>query len=88
MEKLINNPINTRGHSMFIKRNKIILAVFTLSIILLFSRVIYIQFILGEKLFIQATAQKVSELTVDVPRGNILDRNLIPLTNRKRKWMW
>jgi len=70
---------------MFIKRNKIILAVFTLSIILLFSRVIYIQFILGEKLFIQATAQKVSELTVDVPRGNILDRNLIPLTNRKKK---
>jgi len=37
------------------------------------------------KAFIQATAQKVSELTVDVPRGNILDRNLIPLTNRKKK---
>jgi len=87
MEKLINNPINTRGIPCL--SNEInYSAVFTLSIILLFSRVIYIQFILGEKLFIQATAQKVSELTVDVPRGNILDRNLIPLTNRKRKWMW
>ncbi|GAE87480.1 peptidoglycan D,D-transpeptidase FtsI family protein [Acetivibrio straminisolvens] len=70
---------------MSIKRNKIILAVFTLSIMLLILRALYIQLVMGEKLFIQATAQKVTNLPVDVPRGNILDRNLIPLTNRKKK---
>lgn len=70
---------------MFIKRNKILLTVFTLSIMLLILRVVYIQLILGEKLFIQATAQKVSNLPIDVPRGDILDRNLIPLTSRKKK---
>lgn len=70
---------------MFIKRNKILLAVFTLSIALLILRVVYIQLFLGEKLFIRATAQKVSDLSIDAPRGNILDKNLIPLTNRKKK---
>ncbi|HOM01239.1 MAG TPA: penicillin-binding transpeptidase domain-containing protein [Acetivibrio sp.] len=70
---------------MITKRNKIILAVFSISILLLVLRVVYIQLFIGEKLFIQATAQKISAVPIEVPRGNILDRNFIPLTNRKKK---
>jgi len=68
---------------MFIKRNKIILAVFTLSIILLFSRVIYIQFILGEKLFIQATAQKYPNLPSMCQEETYLTEILFPYQQKK-----
>ena len=71
---------------MTIRRHKTILFVFTLTIFLLIIRLIYIQYFLGEKLTLQATAQKISSLPVDVSRGNILDRNLIPLTNRNEKF--
>ncbi|HOQ36467.1 MAG TPA: penicillin-binding transpeptidase domain-containing protein [Acetivibrio sp.] len=67
-------------------RQKFILYVFTLIIFLLITRFIYIQFHMGEKLTLQAAAQKISSLPIDVPRGNILDRNLIPLTNRIEKY--
>lgn len=67
------------------KRNKILLTIFSLILALLTVRIFYIQIYIGKKLAISATAQKISNLQVQVPRGNILDKNFIPLTNRTKK---
>lgn len=70
---------------MFTKRSKFLLAFFTLVIVLLSFRILYIQLFLGKNLTLRATSQKITDRTIEVPRGNILDRNFIPLTNRTKK---
>ena len=64
------------------KRLLILLTFFSISIILLIIRVFYIQVEMGERLAISATSQRLSALDIKSHRGNILDSNSIPFTNR------
>ncbi|TYQ13015.1 UNVERIFIED_CONTAM: peptidoglycan glycosyltransferase/penicillin-binding protein 2 [Acetivibrio alkalicellulosi] len=70
---------------MYNKRLKLLLAFFTISIILLAIRILYIQVYMGERLSISATGQRVSNLDIINHRGSILDRNSIPFTSRDTK---
>ncbi|NLL04307.1 MAG: peptidoglycan glycosyltransferase [Clostridiaceae bacterium] len=70
---------------MHIKRTCFLLVFFTISISILGLRLFYLQIYAGKKLSLSANAQRVSEKSIDVPRGNILDRNMIPLTNRTKE---
>ncbi|MBP2642284.1 MAG: Peptidoglycan glycosyltransferase [Firmicutes bacterium] len=47
----------------------------------LFSRLIYLQLIEGPQLTVEGLSGRVQELPVEVPRGEIVDRNGVPLTN-------
>ncbi|NLD46866.1 MAG: peptidoglycan glycosyltransferase, partial [Clostridiaceae bacterium] len=67
------------------KRIKRLLIFFTISIILLAIRFYILQVLHGEKLSISAAVQKISDSQVQIPRGSILDKNLIPFTNRIKK---
>lgn len=67
------------------KRLLVLLAFFSISIISLIIRAFYIQVQIGEKLAISATSQRISTLDIKSHRGNILDTNSIPLTNRVNK---
>lgn len=67
---------------MIRKRLFILLAFFTVSIISLIIRVFYIQVQTGEKLAVSATGQRVSAIDIKNHRGNILDANSIPFTNK------
>lgn len=67
------------------KRIKRLLFLFTVAIILLAIRLYILQIYDGKKLSISAAAQKISDSQVQIPRGSILDRNLISFTNRTKK---
>lgn len=67
------------------KRLFILLTFFSILIILLIIRAFYIQVQIGGNLAISAASQRVSTLDIKVHRGNILDTNSIPLTNRVNK---
>ena len=67
-------------------RIRFIATAFVSIILLLVARILYIQLYLGNDLTIQATAQKIVAMPFGASRGNILDRNLIPLTNRSQKY--
>ncbi|MDQ2086919.1 penicillin-binding transpeptidase domain-containing protein [Herbivorax sp. ANBcel31] len=67
------------------KRLSILLSFFSVLIILLIIRVFYIQVQMGEKLSISATGQRISSIDIKKHRGNILDTNSIPFTNRVNK---
>lgn len=67
---------------MHIKRASFLLVFFTILISILGIRIFYLQIHAGKKLSLSANAQRISEKSIDIPRGNILDRNMIPLTNR------
>lgn len=54
--------------------------------ILLTGRVFYLQMIKGDGLAKTATAQRIADAELEKQRGNILDRNGIPLTNRNKKF--
>lgn len=70
---------------MHIKRACFLLVFFTILISILGIRIFYLQKYAGKKLSISANAQRISEKSIDIPRGNILDRNMIPLTNRTKE---
>lgn len=59
----------------------VILGVF----ILLIIRISYLQLFIGGKLSAAASAQRTGNSGVEKPRGDILDRNGIPLTHRSKK---
>lgn len=67
---------------MNIRRVGYLLICFTILILLLGIRFFYLQIYAGKELSISANSQRISEKGIDIPRGNILDRNFIPLTNR------
>ncbi|HPU41435.1 MAG TPA: penicillin-binding transpeptidase domain-containing protein [Acetivibrio clariflavus] len=67
---------------MSLRRASFLLMSFTFLIFLLGIRIFYLQIYAGKKLSLSASTQRISEKSIDIPRGNILDRNLIPLTNR------
>jgi penicillin-binding protein 2 len=68
------------------KRYYILFTIFFAVFVLLAGRLFYFQIVSGAKLSKSASAQRVTNLEIDRPRGDILDKNLIPLTNRSRKF--
>lgn len=70
---------------MNMRRASFLLIIFTLIIFILGVRISYLQIYAGKKLSIAANTQRVSDIDIDFPRGNILDRNLIPITNRTKE---
>ncbi len=51
----------------------------------LYVRIFYLQIIEGSKLAKSASVQRYANSVIEKPRGNILDRNGIPFTNRTKK---
>lgn len=70
---------------MLDKRRKIVLVCLYAAILFLVARMFYLQVLADDELAKSASNQRIIELTVDKPRGNIIDRNGIPFTNRERK---
>jgi len=70
---------------MKIRRVCFLLICFTLLIFMLGVRIFYLQIYAGKKLSLSASAQRISEKNIDIPRGNIFDRNFIPITNRTKE---
>lgn len=66
-------------------RPGLLMAMVVLCFMLLTGRIFYLQFIKGNKLAKAATVQRIANKEFEKPRGNILDRNSIPLTNRDKK---
>ena len=52
----------------------------------LLLRIFYFQICAGKSLLKAAISQRTANFDIEKPRGDILDRNLIPLTNRNRKY--
>ncbi|WP_010252281.1 peptidoglycan D,D-transpeptidase FtsI family protein [Acetivibrio cellulolyticus] len=70
---------------MNMRRAGFLLISFTLVLITLGVRIFYLQFYTGKSLSIAADTQRISDIDIDFPRGDILDRNSIPLTNRTKE---
>ena len=84
MERLIRKL--KRGHFfMFQKRCKKLFALFLVFFVVLTIGLFYFQIIAGESLSKSASAQRITDLEIEKPRGDIVDRNLIPLTYRNKK---
>lgn len=69
------------------KRGGLLLILFTSLFLILISRLFYLQVYKGETLAKASWGQRVTNLELDSTRGNITDRNLIPLTNRTNKYI-
>ncbi len=74
-----------RGFFMETKRCGIVFRIFLFVMILLSLRIAYIQFFMGDRLARAASLQRMIQSVVERPRGGILDRNLIPFTDRTEK---
>ena len=70
---------------MPLHRNLIVFRAILLVFVCLTARLLYLQVFAGDKLAKSATAQRITSADINKPRGDILDRNGIPLTNRKAK---
>lgn len=66
-------------------RPQILLVVIVFLFGLIFARLSYLHLLTGGKLARSASAQRISSSQVELPRGDIYDRNKIPLTNRNKK---
>jgi len=77
--------ISKRGF-MLRKRCTAIFFTFFAMFVLLLLRVFYFQICAGKSLLKAAISQRTANFDIEKPRGDILDRNLIPLTNRSRKY--
>ncbi|MCX7843533.1 MAG: penicillin-binding transpeptidase domain-containing protein [Clostridia bacterium] len=62
-----------------------LLLAFIALFIALTGRIAYFQIFMGQKLAKSASVQRISRSVAEMPRGNILDRNGIPFTNRSKK---
>ncbi len=67
------------------KRSTIIFAVISAVFVFLTVRLCYLQVFLGKSLSTAASTQRSFSTKVEKPRGEIVDRNLIPLTDRSVK---
>ena len=63
----------------------IILAIFIASILFLGYRLFYIQVLNNDKMLQKASLQRINGVAINNLRGNIYDRNFIPLTNTDDK---
>ncbi len=70
---------------MNMKRACLLLIGFTAAIFMLTIRLYYLHIHAGKELSIYANTQRISDINIDIPRGNILDRNYIPITNRTKE---
>lgn len=70
---------------MLEKRSRIILAIFTVLIVCLGVRIFYLQVYSGKVLSKSASAQRTVNSEIERPRGQILDRNGIPFTDRNER---
>ena len=68
------------------KRAYIILVSFTVLFLLIMLRVLFLQLFEAASLSRAASAQRMTSSSIEKPRGNILDRNGIPFTNRTKKY--
>ncbi|NJD03854.1 MAG: penicillin-binding protein 2 [Ruminiclostridium sp.] len=68
------------------KRAFIVLFSFTILFLLIMLRVLFLQLFEGDSLLRAASAQRLASVSIEQPRGNILDRNGIPFTNRTEKY--
>lgn len=68
------------------KRLYIILFSFTVLFFMIMLRILYIQLFMADNLSKAASAQRMTGYSIEKPRGNILDRNGIPFTNRSKKY--
>lgn len=68
------------------KKNMIVFTFFFIMFMVLIVRLFYFQIVTGKTLSKSASAQRITNLEIEKPRGDIVDRNLIPLTNRSRKF--
>jgi penicillin-binding protein 2 len=71
---------------MLKKRFYILFFMFVVLIISLMIRMTYLQVFAAGSLAKSASAQRVISSSIEKPRGNILDRNGIPFTNRDKKY--
>lgn len=68
------------------KRAGIIVLLLTACFLGLAARFLYLQVYAADSLSKAASAQRMNSASVEKPRGNILDRNGIPFTNRTKKY--
>ncbi|HHV98154.1 MAG TPA: peptidoglycan glycosyltransferase [Clostridiaceae bacterium] len=71
---------------MLKKRAMTLFYLFLGAFTLLMWRCLYLQIFNGAKLSEAASSQRISDSDIERPRGDILDKNLIPLTNRQKKF--
>lgn len=71
---------------MLVKRLYILYTIFFIFFVGLIARVAYIQFFSNKSLAESAFRQRLSNNSVEVLRGSILDKNGIPFTNRDQKY--
>ncbi len=74
-----------RGNTMLQKRKIIVFISISLAFVCLTVRLAFLQLIQGKGLSTAASAQRVASSTIDKPRGEIVDKNNIPLTGRTVK---
>lgn len=67
------------------RRSKLMMLTFVGLFTALALRLMYFQMAAGETLYKAASAQRVKVYPIEKPRGEILDRNMIPFTNRSKK---
>lgn len=71
---------------MFRNRNTVIFSSFFVVFIFLIVRMFYFQVCIGKNLSKAAIVQRTANSDIEKPRGDIVDRNLIPFTGRSRKY--
>lgn len=72
---------------MQVRRIHILGGIFTLLFLLLLARIAMLQFAPDRTMEEAAFRQRVAGMDIERIRGNILDRNDIPFTNREIKYM-
>jgi penicillin-binding protein 2 len=70
---------------MYENRIKVIFIIVILMFMGLLARIFYLQIYSGRTFTNEASAQRTSISLIEKPRGDILDRNSIPFTNRDKK---
>lgn len=68
------------------KRNLILFSIFFTLFMALAARIFYYQVCIGKTLSSAASAQRITNADLERPRGDILDRSGIPLTDRTKKY--
>ena len=71
---------------MFKKRANILLLIFCMLFGIIILRMLYLQVYKAGSLAKSASAQRIISSSIEQPRGNIVDRNEIPFTDRQKKY--
>lgn len=71
---------------MFKNRFYILFVIFFSILGLLLIRILYLQVFAADNLAKSASVQRITTSSIEKPRGNIVDKNGIPFTNREKKY--